>query len=197
VEDLPGDDETADRGPDPGNRAGDDPELGPDADADAGSGSGGDGVSAAGLVREILAESVRIGAAEARRLELIAALNADEYMRPLPGVGGLNGRRFRGPAREDVTESELVAGLKVSGFAARRLLGTALSLTSRLPGTLAALAAGELDLHRAMMVHEAAKPLADDHYEIARRKGVSSEVAEKHAANIADLLEGAGGGRGG
>ena len=72
--------------------------------------------------------------------------------------------------REDLTVKEVMSRLYIGEYQARRLLRLALALTTRLTGTLAALAEGHLDLRRAEIIEEHTAPLARAHYTRARSR---------------------------
>src|SRR5690242_3853987 len=89
------------------------------------------------LVEEIIGDAREIGRYEAARLIKIAELYHSEYMRPLPASAAAqstarkSGRLVRDLEREDTTRAELVACLYLRDYEARRLISTALALTTR------------------------------------------------------------------
>jgi len=147
------------------------------------------------MVEGIAGISEQIAHLEAARLRLIAELYSSDYMRPLtaPPSAHAEAKRLDRPLRDldryDTTRAELMARLYLRPSDARRLVETAVALTTRFPKTLAALSEGELDLVRAQIIGELGMPLADHHYDAARKLGTSPEDAETAAATIAGLLE--------
>jgi len=147
------------------------------------------------LVEGISDQSKLIGWAEAQRLKDIAALYAVGEMHPLPpppaaqARAGRRGREIAALTREDLTAHEVAARLCLSDYAARRLVRLALALTTRFPGTLAALSVGRLDLRRAEIIEEHAGPLAEDHYQTSLATHGSPEEAGRAAARIAGMVE--------
>jgi Domain of unknown function (DUF222) len=104
----------------------------------------------ADLLDQIVACEREVAAAQARQLVLIAA-----FARSRPA---LVGERVQAGASEFAVD-ELAAELRLSRRAAGARLELAVTLSERLPGTSAALAAGDLDLSRARLVAEATDPL--------------------------------------
>ncbi|HKE52538.1 MAG TPA: DUF222 domain-containing protein, partial [Actinomycetes bacterium] len=62
---------------------------------------------------------------------------------------------------EDWTREEVAAALRLSGHTAQRRIDTARDLGTRLPGTLQALAAGDLSYLQAVVIAEATRDLTD------------------------------------
>jgi Domain of unknown function (DUF222) len=87
---------------------------------------------------------------------------------------------------------ELAAELRMSTGTARNQLDLAVALLSRLPGTLAALEAGEIDLRRAKAVAEVTAPLSDEQAaavetRVLARGGRGSHEAFRRAVRTAVL----------
>jgi Domain of unknown function (DUF222) len=98
------------------------------------------------LLGQIVACEWEIAAAQARQLALIAS-----FARSRPA---LVGEQTRAGASEFAVD-ELCAELRLSRLAAITRLDLAVALAERLPGTAAALAAGDLDLPRVRVVADA------------------------------------------
>jgi hypothetical protein len=97
------------------------------------------------------------------RVELLVAWEAQaawvaaEQHRVLAGLDAPDGPP--GPADEDWVREEVAAALHLSAVTADRRLQVARGLAYRLPGTWAALAAGQLDVRKATALAEATEPL--------------------------------------
>ncbi len=154
-----------------------------------------EGMSGYDVVEQAALNTADIGAAEARRLLDIAHLNSMPCMVPSPprqrsGSGARRARRSPCPLTStDLTEAEIAARLNLSESRAGQLVATSVTVTSRLPQTLITLAEGRLDMPRVEIIAKHAGALADEHYQSARRAGLSPAVAEAAAREIAERLE--------
>ena len=111
---------------------------------------------------KVRAESLEIAAAEARRLRWVAEF-ADEVALEACAVLSAEGRAPAAPGEliQSAVVAEAQAVLGVAEGPAGRLVDLARRLTFVLPETLAALAAGRLDLTRARVLAEATQCLPD------------------------------------
>ncbi|HST80791.1 MAG TPA: DUF222 domain-containing protein [Kineosporiaceae bacterium] len=112
------------------------------------------------------------------------------YHRPVmsPPSGEPPGRRKQ-LSREDVTVAEIAPKLHLSDDAARRLLHRALTLTSRLPHTLALLKSGRLDEPRAHALADLIGKMADWVHSSALAEDPSPRNAEHAATALASMVE--------
>lgn len=137
--------------------------------------------SGAAQLDDALAAARQLARGEARRVRALAA-----FARSRPaalfdrapgecGAASAASRAARPAALTDVSEwavDEAAATLAVSGQAAARLLTDAVTLVEGLPGTLAALAAGDISPAHSRVMIELAGPVADP----AKRRAIEDEV---------------------
>jgi hypothetical protein len=131
-----------------------------------------DGLDADGLLSVIEDCERRVAALSARQA---AAMAAFEECRA-------------GTALGEFAADEVALALSLSTNQARDRMATAETLTRRLPGTLAALARGELDYYRARCFAEAVWPVADDAVAAAVQAAVLPDAAGKTAAQLRAAL---------
>jgi hypothetical protein len=123
----------------------------------------------------------------AHRLKLIAQL----YHRPVMGSATPPepGSRRKGLSATDLTVAEIAPQLHIGEDAARRLLSRALTLTSRLPATMALLAEGHLDEDRANAIEDLVGKMADWAYQSVLEDDGSPRLAEHAATALAAMVE--------
>jgi hypothetical protein len=124
-----------------------------------------DRLGRAELLDVLKARGAQLAHAEAGQLATIAAYAG--RVRRDTGPGGCLGPigTARPPAPEQVSEwasDDIAARLCLTRTKARTQLEHALDLTRRLPATLAALAAGRIDAHRAKVIAEGTRTLDDE-----------------------------------
>lgn len=110
-----------------------------------------------GLLDVAVAAYRHLGFAQAAMLRALAELHARFAADPLPGDRDRPGVTGREPLLD--AAAELVPAAGIAAGPANRLLDLAVTLTSRLPRTLEALAAGRLDLPKARIVADVAGAL--------------------------------------
>lgn len=126
------------------------------------------------------------GAWYAHRLKLIAEL----YHRPIMlSATREPGSRRKALSAADLTVAEIAPQLHLGEDAARRLLSRALTLTSRLPATLALLADGQLDEDRANAMEDLVGKMAAWAYESVLEDDGSPRLAEHAATALAGMVE--------
>jgi hypothetical protein len=141
------------------------------------------------LVEELDRTTVITASWYARRLKVIAQLYRRPVMHPSVPESAGPGRPRTSISREVLTVTEIAPALRISEDAARRLLNRALTLTSRLPGTLALLTAGRLDEHRAHAAADLIGKLADWAYAAVLEDDGSPRLAEHAATALATMVE--------
>ena len=120
----------------------------------------------AGLVNSIASWRKITSWAQARELAAVAEVARRRGATDDPSLD-------RDPAREleaEFVPNEIALALTMTQFAAEYWVSLAVSLSSRLPGTLSALRAGLVDLNRARLIDQYTTPLDDDLAQAVERK---------------------------
>ncbi len=147
------------------------------------------------LVEDLIDDTKVLSRLEAARMVKVAHLYHCEDMRPKTAsraacdAAEAGRRRLRNLRREDLTVAEVKINLQLSEAEARRLVSTALALTTWFPAALIAMAEGEIDRARAEVIVKHAIPLADHLYDLALRAGLSPDEAEEMVAPVMSDLE--------
>jgi hypothetical protein len=129
------------------------------------------------LVDEIVAAHRAVAAAQARELTLVAA-----FTHRRPGLPGSAERDARFEGVSEFAAAELAAALTLTRRGADLLLDRALGL-ERLPATMAALAAGRIDLPKARVIAGGTAALTD-----ADARAVEDRVLPRAAGQTSSLL---------